>query len=97
MTKVVINTRYGGFSLSAKALDALAARKGRPLEELDIWDLDRTDPDLVAVVEALGYDASGDVASLEIVEVPAGTLYRIHDYDGNETIETRDSIKWLVA
>ena len=67
----------------------------------DYWserDLSRSDPVLVALVEERGSDwASGDHARLEVVELPAGTLYRIDEYDGNESVETRDAIDWSVA
>jgi len=32
-----------------------------------------------------------------VVEIPKGTLYRIDEYDGNESVETRDAINWIVA
>lgn len=50
-------------------------------------DLDRTDPILVQVVEELGDEADGRCASLVIEEVPAGTLYRITEYDGAESLK----------
>lgn len=58
---------------------------------------DRTDPILVQVVEELGNDADGDCAELEIIEIPRGTLYRINEYDGYETMEYRDDGDWLIA
>lgn len=61
-------------------------------------DIDRTDPDLIAVVEELGSEkASGECARLAISELAPGTLYRIDEYDGREAIETRDGIDWKVA
>jgi hypothetical protein len=60
-------------------------------------DLDRTDPILVQVVEELGEAAAGRHADLIIEELPKGTLYRINEYDGNESIETADSVDWSVA
>lgn len=47
---------------------------------------DRTDPDLIAVVELLGEKANGSCAELEIVEIPDGVDYEIQEYDGLETI-----------
>jgi len=60
-------------------------------------DLDRTDPILVQVVEELGEAAAGRHADLIIEELPKGTLYRINEYDGLESIETADSVDWSVA
>lgn len=60
-------------------------------------DIDRTDPVLVEVVEELGKKANGICADLQIEDVPKGTLYRITEYDGYETVETREEIEWRVA
>ena len=49
-------------------------------------DVDRADPDLIAVVEELGEAANGSHATLEIFEIPDGTNYQIDEYDGNESI-----------
>jgi hypothetical protein len=49
-------------------------------------DLERSDPDLVAVVEELGPKADGYCAKLKVVEIPDGTAYKIEQYDGNEHI-----------
>lgn len=46
----------------------------------------RCDADLVAVVDALGDDASGPMAELYIVEIPDDVKWEIDDYDGVETI-----------
>lgn len=34
---------------------------------------------------------------LEIVEVPKGTLYRINEYDGAESVEIFSPDEWLIA
>ena len=60
-------------------------------------DFERNDPILVQVVEELGDKANGRCAKLRIAEVPAGTLYRIDEYDGFESVETKDSYEWSVA
>jgi hypothetical protein len=60
-------------------------------------NVDRTDPILVQVVEELGEAAAGRHADLIIEELPKGTLYRINEYDGLESIETADSVDWSVA
>jgi hypothetical protein len=58
---------------------------------------DRADPILIQVIEELGKKANGQCATLKIEEVPAGTQYRIDEYDGNETVATRDSYEWRTA
>ena len=49
-------------------------------------NLERTDADLVAVVEELGEEADGRFANLEVVEIPDDVNWEIDDYDGVETI-----------
>jgi hypothetical protein len=60
-------------------------------------DIDRDDPVLVQVVEELGTGANGRCADLCIAELSAGTLYRIDEYDGMESVMTRDDYDWKVA
>jgi len=112
--KVVINVRYGGFSLSEAASDMFLDRKGVAYEKRvdpaysnligaeyyspghvgeDEYYLstrsftdDRSDADLVAVVEELGSAANGDHAELMIVEIPDDVKWHIHEYDGMEYI-----------
>lgn len=48
---------------------------------------DRSDPDLIAVIEELGEErASGALAELKIVEIPDGVEYEIEEYDGIEWV-----------
>jgi hypothetical protein len=142
MTKIVINSCYGGFSVSEECIRRYAELKGLPLyveadgyfniywtipkEErigaiassdwssasdearrlsnelydkytIDTRSFDRTDPLLVQAVEELGEKANGSCADLTIEELRPGTLYRIDEYDGYESIETNSSIEWSVA
>jgi hypothetical protein len=60
-------------------------------------DIDREDPALVQVIEELGDEASGQCANLKIAEIQDGVLYRIDEYDGNESVQTRDDYEWKVA
>lgn len=39
----------------------------------------------------------GGFEDLEVIEVPSGTVFRIHEYDGFESIETLDMDDWYVA
>ena len=48
----------------------------------------RTDAIPVQVLEELGSsEASGTSAHMEVVEIPNGINWGIHDYDGQETVE----------
>ena len=60
-------------------------------------EIERNDPALVQVVEELGDNANGTCAKLRIEDVPAGTLYRIDDCAGFESVETEDTYEWKVA
>jgi hypothetical protein len=58
----------------------------------------RADPRLIEYIETHGSKmASGFCAELEVVEIPKGTLCRITEYDGYESIETMNGIAWSVA
>ena len=57
--------------------------------------LERHDPDLVAVVEALGKEVNGTFSDLAIEEID-GDKYNIEEYDGRETVVTPDDIGWTV-
>ena len=50
----------------------------------------RTDPNLVAVVEELGDEASGFGARLVVVDVPDGVDWVIDEFDGNEQVRSRE-------
>lgn len=50
------------------------------------YDLDRSDPVLVQVVEELGEKANGDYSKLEIVDVPNDIQWHISEYDGMEHV-----------
>lgn len=94
MTKIVYNACYGGFSLSDAAIERYAEIKG-----ITIYDraIERNDPALVQVVEELGDKANGSCTELFITDIPAGTLYRIDEYDGLESVMTIDDYEWKVA
>jgi hypothetical protein len=34
---------------------------------------------------------------LEVTWVPEGTEFKINEYDGAESVETKDEIGWLIA
>lgn len=91
--KVVYNACFGGFGLSDEGKERYAELSGGSADFHD-WDLSRHDPVLVQVVEELGDAASGFCGNLQIAEIE-GSVYRIDEYDGNESVETPDSVDWV--
>jgi len=85
--KIVINSCYGGFSLSDPGI-------ARYLELADLImddkfydrDIPRDDAALIQVVEELGDGANGSFAKLKIVEIPDDVLWQIEEYDGKEWV-----------
>lgn len=63
----------------------------------DVGNLLRHDKDLVRVVEEMGEKANGPCAKLAIETMNKGTLYRIDEYDGNETVVCQYDDVWSVA
>ena len=57
--------------------------------------LKRHDPDLVAVVEALGKEANSTFSELAIAEIDEDK-YFIDEYDGMETVVTPANLCWEV-
>lgn len=90
------NSNWGG-----PAIEGDLYESGEPVENVFgmslIRDVPWHDPVLVQVVEELGQKASGRCADLRIEEIPAGSKYRIDEYDGNEKVATPDSYEWEVA
>ena len=39
----------------------------------------------------------GGLDDLEIRWIPKGTAFRIHEYDGNESIEVKEEMDWQIA
>jgi hypothetical protein len=112
MQKVVYNACYGGFGLSDKAMDRMVELgwnlklnpKYNPnsksmfsskYEFHGYVNCPRHHPILVQVVEELGEKASGDCADLQIAEIEG--LYRIDEYDGNESVVSPDGYDWQYA
>lgn len=46
----------------------------------------RSDPDLIAVIEELGREANGWAADLVVVDIPDDVKWHIHEYDGIEYV-----------
>jgi len=58
-------------------------------ESISIDFGERTDPDVIAVIEELGAKASDKYARIEIVEIPDGVDWEIDEYDGVETVHEK--------
>lgn len=58
-------------------------------------NVSRHDPALIQVVEELGEKANGNHADLQIEEVDG--IYKIDEYDGNETVVTPGGCDWQYA
>lgn len=82
--KLVINTCYGGFSISDAAIHRMAELNNA--QQLSNRPGNRADPALVQAVEELGNKAWGRYAELKVVEIPDGTNYEIEEYDGLEHV-----------
>lgn len=55
------------------------------LSEYDFTE-DRSDPDLIAVIEEMGDKANSWAAEIAIVEIPDDVKWHIHEYDGIEHV-----------
>ena len=91
---VVINSDYGGFSLSDEAEARYKAMAGISEENEGWWyvDIERDDPYLVQIVREMGEEANGRFASLKIVEIPEDVDWEIAEYDGREWIAEKHRI-----
>ena len=91
MTKVAYNGRFGGFGLSREASIRLRELAPDIYEDLDPhYAADRSDPNLIKVIEEMGESANGSYASLYIANVPDGVPWTINEYDGSESV----SVDW---
>ena len=55
--------------------------------------------DELATYVALKYPDiyTGGMKDLKVAWIPEGTLFRVDDYDGNESIELKENDNWFVA
>ena len=92
--KIVINRCWGGFSVSQAVLKELGFEKDYGYLEnedfgikSDNYQQYRSNPRLIEAIEKVGLEeASGDLAVLDIREVPDDVDWYIDDYDGMESI-----------
>jgi hypothetical protein len=88
--KVVYNVCYGGFGLSDCAFDLYNEKRTNAnlLPVKFSFEIDRSDPYLVEVVEELRSKANGRHAVLAIENIPSeyASCYHIAEYDGSENV-----------
>ena len=89
MTKVVINTCYGGFGLSANGESKYKELAGVVDPDFHDREIPRDDENLIAVVELMGSAANGGYAELKIVDVPDDINWYVEEYDGREWVAER--------
>ena len=89
--KVVINNRFGGFSLSKAAVAFIEAATN---ETVDEYFHTRHCEHLVRAVETLGDEADGFGSELLVVELK-GNRYIIEEYDGIERALEPEDIRWI--
>lgn len=84
--KLVINSYFGGFSLSKEAIEWLI-NGGMTIEQIRKLEYpeNRANKLFVECVEALGISANGFCASLKVVELNEQPYY-INEYDGAEEV-----------
>ena len=83
--KVVYNAMYGGFGFSEEFVTEF--KKRHPEKSLDKWSVERSDPDVIALLEEMGSDeSSGYCANLQIEKIPDDVEFEIGEYDGMETV-----------
>lgn len=75
----------------------IASNKFYRENTLNSRDFERDDPALIQVIEELGEKANGPHAKLELADIAPGTAYRIDEYYGFESVETKDSYEWKIA
>lgn len=91
MKKIVINSCYGGFSLSDDAIKSYHDQTGVTLSMFGS-DVPRDNAALVAIVEQMGRKACGGYAQLKVVEIPVDVEWEIGEHDGNEWIAEKHRV-----
>lgn len=83
--KIVINSCYGGFGLSDKAMEMIV-EKDPSLKNSSHYDIPRDHPALIEAIEILGEKANGKRAKLKIVSIPFQMEWIIDEYAGIENV-----------
>lgn len=96
--KIAVNRCYGGFSVSKSVYDELGLQWdgygylengdfGIKSDNYQEW---RMHPTLISAIEKIGVKkASGELAEIEIVDIPNGIQFEIDEYDGIETVHEK--------
>jgi hypothetical protein len=85
--KVVINTDYGGFGLSEKALEEYKQKANITDPDFYYWDIPRTCPILIEMVERMMSDTiNTPYSDLKVIEIPDDVEWQLEEYDGAEWI-----------
>ena len=61
------------------------------ISEYDLYR-NRTDPDLINVIETLGKDADGFSAEIAIIDIPDDVDWQIEEYDGFEHVAEKHRV-----
>lgn len=94
MQKILLNGCYGGFHFSKKALDEYTRRTGKQVDEFESDTL-REDKTMIRIFEEFGSKFISDSCSAIYVDEYDDELYeaRVEEYDGQEWIDCRPSLK----
>jgi len=85
--KVLINSCYGGFTLSDFAIELYCERANIKEDQFDDYSVSRKDPLLIEIFEEIGSEQmSGMCSKITVVEIPDFAKYWIGEYDGFESI-----------
>jgi hypothetical protein len=85
--KIVINGCYGGFGLSEEALEEYKRKANIIDPDFYYWDIDRTCPILVEMVERMMDDPiDTPYSDLKVVEIPDDVEWQLEEYDGAEWV-----------
>ena len=79
--RIVINKRYGGFSLTKEMMDYIGYVQ--PSEWDEGYSVSRTNPKLIEYLDKTDESLHG---SLKVVDIPDDVDYVIEEYDGKEWI-----------
>jgi hypothetical protein len=90
MKKILINSCHGGFGFSEILLQKFNITDGQWGKEGHKFCSDlknRTNPEVIKVVEELGLkESSGQCSCLELIEIYDNDIYKIEEHDGNEKL-----------
>ena len=99
MTKILISPGYGaGWSTWSNRTVKEFLLKDPTL--IEMAEREATEQEVKAYVDEKHPDShiyTGGWRDIEIVEVPAGTLFKVSEHDGYESIEYKESEDWSMA